>query len=159
MEILGKYSAAWTLVVLGFIALYYLIRAAIATLRVRRDAAAEFEYRKNEGSLELQAGREDYIRAYNRFHAPRRDWYLGLSGLIATLLTPPAIILFKVVSEQIWKMNGSPYEYGEGTLVWQFMLFFVLIAFWGAFFYLTAQIYHRRRPFSFKDELRKELES
>ena len=157
MEIFGKYSAAWALIILGLIAIYYLLRAWLAARRVKQDALEEYEYRKAERALELDVDQETYVRAYRRFHAPRRDWYIGLSGLAITILTPMAILLFEVVSTFLWKLAERPYEFGPTTLVWRFLLLFALIAFWGIFYYLVAQLYHRRRPFSFKDELRKEL--
>lgn len=158
MGMIEKYSALWMLLVLALIAVYYIVRAFFASQQVRRDAQSEFEYRKNEKSLELSASSQQYVRAYNRFNNPRREWYLGLSGLIIVLLTPPAILLYEFVFDILWVRSGSPYEYGPGTIVWRFILFFVLIAFWALFFYSVAKFYHKRRPHSFKDELRKEIQ-
>jgi len=146
------------LLLLALIAVYYIVRAFLASQQGRRDAQSEFEYRKNEKSLELSASADQYERAYKRFHNPRREWYLGLSGLTIVLLTPPAILLYEFIYNIFWVQAGSPYEYGPGTIVWRFILFFVLIAFWAFFFYSVAKFYHKRRPFSFKDELRKELQ-
>lgn len=155
MEILGKYSAAWTLVIFLMIGLYFLIKALLGYGRISRDAETEFTFREKDGTLDT--GKKDgFIRAYRRFYAPRKDKYRGLGILAATLLTVPGIRLFEYVSEKIWIWAGKPYEFGPSTLLWQFMLFFALIAFWGLIFLLVAQIYHKRAPVTFRDELIKE---
>jgi len=108
-----------------------------------------------EGSLNTDK-KDGFIRAYRRFYAPRKDKYRGLGILAATILTIPGIRLFEYVSEEVWKLAGKPYEFGPSTLIWQFMLFFALIAFWGLVFFLVAQGYHKRAPVTFRDELIKE---
>ncbi len=152
-----KYSALWMLLLVGLIALYYVIRAFVAAQRVNRDAGTEYVYRRDERSLELPADEAQYIRAYKRFHNPRREWYLGFSGLAVVFVTPPAILIYEFIYNIFWEQSGSPFEYGPGTIVWRFILFFALIAFWALFFYFVAKFYHKHRPFSFKDELRKEI--
>jgi len=158
MYFFDKYSAGWTLLAFGFIALYYLVRTGLAYRRISADGAAEYDYRAGEGTLEADIDRAGYVKAYRRFYAPRRELYTGLGVLAAAALTPPAIWLFELVGTEVWKLAGRPYDSGPGpsTLVWQFMVFFVVIAFWGIVFYITAQLYHKRKPNSLRDELAKE---
>lgn len=155
MEILGKYSAGWTLVVFLLIGLYFLIKSLLGYGRISRDAETEFAFREKQGSVGINK-RDGFIRAYRRFYAPRKDKYRGIGIVAATVLTVPGIRLFEYVSERIWVMAGKPYEFGPSTLLWQFMLFFALIAFWGLIFLVVAQIYHKRAPVTFRDELIKE---
>jgi len=155
MENIGKYSAGWMLVVFLLIGLYFLVKALLGYGRISRDAEAEYNFRSGEGSLNTDK-KDGFIRAYRRFYAPRKDKYRGLGILAATILTIPGIRLFEYVSEEVWKLAGKPYEFGPSTLIWQFMLFFALIAFWGLVFFLVAQVYHKRAPVTFRDELIKE---
>jgi len=156
MEILGKYSALTTLAFLLLIGFYFLVKGLIGYGKIAREAGREFDVREKDDALGMNISRDGFVRAYRRFYAPRKDIYRGGGILAATLLTVPAIRLFEYASEAIWIMSGKPYEYGPGTLIWQFMLYFALIAFWGIIFFAVAKFYHQYAPRTFRDELIKE---
>jgi len=155
MEFLGKYSAGSSLIAVAIIALFFLLRAAKGYRQVERDGAAEYDFRRQDGTLGTTLGQDDYVRIYKRTYGPRKSLYTGFGLLAAAFLTGPAIRLFEVVSTQMWKLSGRPYEYGPGTMLWQFILFFALIGFWGLVFYVTFQRYHKRTPLPLSDALKK----
>lgn len=157
MEIFGKYSAFWALVLFLVIGLFILVRALLTSRRISREAVEEYEFRRADKALPRGAERPGFVKAYRRVYAPRKGLFTGAAITAIALLTIPAIALMEFLGELAWTMSGKPYEYGPETLLWQFMLFFAIIAFWGSIFFLAARFYHSRAPGSFEDELRKEI--
>lgn len=156
MEILAQYSALWTLFVFGLIGLFFLVRGLIGYRRITGEAGDEYDIRRNDSMEVDNISREGFVRAYRRFYGPRSQVYRGLSILAAAVLTLPALVLFEYVGELIWVAVGKPYEFGPSTLIWKFMLFFGMIAFWSLVFFVSASLYHKFAPRTFRDELLRE---
>jgi len=139
-----------------FIGLFYLVRAWLGYRRIAEDATQEYEFRRADKALPSHIDEDRFTRAYRRVFAPRKDLFMGIAVMAAAVLTIPGIALMEFIGELMWKMSGKPYETGPATLVWQFTLFFAIIAFWCLIFFLTARAYHSRRPGRLEDELMKE---
>lgn len=139
------------------IGLVYLIRAFFGYRRISNEALGEYTFRRSENALRDNIDGESFAKAYRRVYAPRKDLFTGIGVTSVALLTIPGMVGMGALGEWIWDLSGRPYDMGPETLVWQFLMFFAIIAFWGAIFYLTARIYHSRAPGSLDDELRKEV--
>lgn len=156
MEILAQYSALWTLTVFILIGLFFLIKGLFGYRRIGAEAGEEYDFRRTDSNEVDKISRDGFVRAYRRFYGPRSQVYRGLSILAAAFLTLPALVFFEYAGEQVWNMIGKPYEFGPSTLIWRFMLFFGMIAFWALVFFISATIYHKNAPRTFKDELLRE---
>lgn len=150
-------SVLWILLIFLAIGLAYLIRAFFGYRRVSAEAQGEYEFRQSENALRANIDGESFAKAYRRVYAPRKAFFTGMSVTAVAVLTIPALVAMSAIGEWLWDRSGRPYDMGPETLVWQFMMFFAIIAFWGFIFYIAARIYHSRMPGSLEDELRKEV--
>ena len=150
-------SVFWILVIFLAIGLIYLFRAFLGYRRINADAMEEFKFRQTDNSLQAGIDGARFVRAYQRVYAPRKALFTGIAVTAVAIWTIPGMVAMGAIGEWIWDRSGRPYDMGPETLVWQFLMFFAIIAFWGAIFYTTARIYHSRMPGSLDDELRKEV--
>jgi len=158
MNTFDDYSLAWLLLAIGLIALAMILRAWLGYRAVAQDAETDYAYKKDEGMIDKRLSKDGYIRAYKRYYAPRKPVYMGFGFLAVLVLTPLAMMLFSLISAEIWKLAGRPEDYAPQSLVWQFMYFFALIAMWGLIAYGSATLYYRNAPRTLRDEMLKEMD-
>ncbi|NIR61396.1 MAG: hypothetical protein GWO02_18820 [Gammaproteobacteria bacterium] len=68
----------------------------------------------------------------------------------------PVLIVLRALWRLGWRLSGEPPMFAEGLLMWQFYLFFGLIACWALIAGLVMQRYHRNRPRELRYELARE---
>jgi len=148
----------WAIVILAVIGLVYGLRAVLGYRTVARDAEDDYNYKQPQGMIDKRLSKDGYIRAYKRFYNPRGPAYVA-GGIAAILiLTWPAMALLEFILEQAWQLSGRSRVIEPGFLVWQFIIFFSVIAFWVFIASRTARRYHRYAPVTFRDEMLKEMD-
>ncbi len=147
----------WLIIGVFIIALIYAFRTLLGYIRVAKDAEEDFAFKVKEGFIESATPKDAYVRAYRRFHAPRSTAYIAAAMSAVLVLTYPAFVIMQVVFERVWFFTGRSDVFHPGYLVWQFMIFFTVIALWGGISYVTAREFHRRAPISFNKELERQL--
>lgn len=150
------HSLIFILMAVICLAIFYGIRTYLGFRQIALDAREDYAYKVREDLFEYDVNEETYIRAYKRFHAPRGAAYICGAMLAILVLTAPAFIIIQNVLEQIWIWTGRSEVFHPGFLVWQFMIYFAVIAMWGGIIYLTAREFHRRAPLSFLKTLEQE---
>lgn len=151
-------SFLWAVAILAIVGLFYGLRAFIGYRNVARDAAQDYDYKLEQGMLDGRLSREGYIRAYKRFHNPRGSLYIAATLGAILVLTWPVMGLIAILLEQLYQLTGKSRVFEPGFLVWQFLIFFLIIAFWVLIAWGGARRYHRRAPVSFRDEQIKEMD-
>jgi hypothetical protein len=124
---------------------------------VRRESAGAWLERRETVASELegldeQAFRRAYFRAYGPLGAIHA--YIGLA--LAALVTWPALTIFGALWRFGWGLAGEPFSFQPGLLMWQFFLFFALIASWALVAGAVMRRYHRHRPRELKFEIARE---
>ena len=147
----------WAIALLALIGLVYALRAFLGYRNVARDAEADYEYKSPQGMIDKRLSREGYIRAYKRFHNPRGSAYVAGAIAAILILTGPFMWVLGVLLEQVWQLSGRPRNIEPGFLVWQFIIFFSVIAFWVFIASRAARRFHRYAPVTFRDEMLKEI--
>lgn len=158
MTFLENNSLFWFVITVAIIGVVMLIRGVLAYRSVAEDAASDYDYKAREDMLDGDITREQYIRAYRRFHAPRKYFYSGAGLLLILILTPLLFSLFGVVSSWLWNLAGRPQSYTPTLLVWQFLMFFFMLAMWALIAYQLAKFYHENAPRTLRDEMMREKE-
>ena len=123
----------FTLIIFGVgaIALFYALRTLVGYQQVWRDSESDYSYKMSQGMVPEGLSRDGYLKAYRRFYAPRGAAHVaGALGAIL-FLTYPAITLIQILLDQAWIATGRGDVIHPGYLVWQFMIFFGILAFWG----------------------------
>jgi len=72
MPSLSGLSFHWALLIIGVIVVFYGLRAVIGYRNVARDAQDDFDYKSQHKMLPKDLSQAGYIRAYKRFHNPRK---------------------------------------------------------------------------------------
>lgn len=142
--------------IVAVIALTYGLRAIVGYRQVNRDADDDYAYKSREGMIPKGVSRDAYIRAYRRFHAPRSTAYVAGAMSAILLLTYPILVITQFMLERFWIWSGRSIVIEPGFLVWQFMIFFIIIGTWAGIGYISARQYHSRAPISFEQELERE---
>lgn len=140
-------------VAVNFAALVYKLQ-----LVLRESAEAWGEHRE-ANAAELEGLDEAaFRRAYFRAHGPMGaiHGYVGL--VLAALVTYPALALYGALWRLGWRLAGEPIMFQPGLLLWQFYLFFALIASWALVAGAVMRRYHRNRPRELRLELARERE-
>ena len=150
-------SFVWALVLMGGIAFVFALRAFIGWQQVRRDARGDFEYKKFNGMINDTISRETYEQIYRRVYGPRGPLHVAVAMLAILIATPLAMMGFEAGLDLIYNLSGQSRVIEPGFLVWQFFLFFGMIAVWVGIAYLVARHYHRTAPGSLQFELDKYL--
>ena len=160
-------TVLWGLLLYGGALAIAAARAILGWLQVRRDADEEWSaYRTTWPHLAEGLDLERYRDAYVRAHAPRASIYAAAVFVIAGLATPLALGLLATLWRFLRQAALSGFDATqdpvlaaivkhseEGLLVWQFYLFFGVVAFWVIAIALVVRRYHARRPGSFDVEL------
>ena len=150
-------SFIWALVLMGVIALVFSLRALIAWSQVRKDAQADFEYKKSNGMIDDSMSREAYEEIYRRVYSPRGPLHVAAAMVAILIATPIAMIGFEAGLNWMYNLSGQSRVIEPGFLVWQFFLFFGMIAVWVSIAYFAAREYHRKAPGSLQFELDQHL--
>jgi len=158
MEKLAGTPFLWAFLILALIACVYGVRALLGYRAVARDAESDYEYKHEQSMIDPRLSRDGYIRAYRRFNNPRSTAYVAGAMAAILLLTAPALVVIQFAYEKIWIFSGQSRVFEPGFLVWQFFLFFSIIAIWAAIGYFVARRYHRRTPVSWRDEQLREMD-
>lgn len=150
-------SFIWALVLMGVIALVYGVRSFLGWQQVRHDAQSDYEYKKTNGMIDDTLKRETYEKIYQRVYGPRGPFHVALAMLAILIATPLAMIGFEAGLNWMYNLSGQSRVIEPGYLVWQFFLFFGMIAVWVGIAYLVARRYHRTAPGSLQFELDQHL--
>lgn len=140
---MGGFGLLPWLLVLGLLALG--VRAWWGLRQATRDGREEWQFRQSRFP-ERAYGRseEEFVRIHRRHAFPLGTLYGVGVVAVALLLSPVALGLMSAVWHTLWIWSGRPLNFSEGTLIWQFFLFFGLIAIWAGCAALAAWHYHRR---------------
>ena len=150
-------SFVWALVLMGAIAIAFGLRTFLALQQVRRDAQGDYDYKKSQGMIDDAMDRETYEEIYRRVYGPRGPLHIAGAMLAILIVTPLAMIGFEAGLNLIYNLSGQSRVIEPGYLVWQFFLFFGMIAVWVAIAYLAARRYHRKAPGSLQFEMDRHL--
>jgi len=151
-------SFLWAMAGLMLIGLIYGIRAFIGYRNVARDAESDYDYKYPKGMIDKRLSREGYIQAYKRSHNPRSAAYIAGTVAAILILTWPAMAVIGFALEQLYQATGRSRVFEPGFLVWQFLIFFAMIAIWVTIASMGARRYHRGAPISFRDEMIREMD-
>jgi|GEM_PF-1984181 len=149
-------SFLWVIVFFGVPGVFFGLKAWFGYRHLERDAAADWDYLVAENMQDLRLTKPAYMRAYQKVHAPRAALYLALAIATIGLITVPAFALINATLWGFWLLMEKSRDYEPGYLVWQFFIFFGLIALWVSVALLYARRYHRRAPGLLRDQLMRE---
>ena len=150
-------SFVWALVLMGVIALVFGVRAFLGWLQVSSDAREDYDYKRNNGMVPDVMTRETYEKIYRRVYSPRGPLHVAGAMLAILVATPIAMIGFEAGLNLAYNLSGQSRVIEPGYLVWQFFLFFGMIAVWVGIAYLAARHYHRTAPGSLQFEMDQHL--
>lgn len=150
-------SFVWALVLMGVIALVFGVRAFLGWLQVSSDAREDYDYKRNNGMVPDVMTRETYEKIYRRVYSPRGPLHVAGAMLAILVATPIAMIGFEAGLNLAYNLSGQSRVIEPGYLVWQFFLFFGMIAVWVGIAYLAARRYHRTAPGSLQFEMDQHL--
>lgn len=136
----------WTLGFLAVMAGIFILRAWFGYRTVERDALADYDYKSGNDMIPAGLSKEAYIDVYRRVNNPRDQAYMGGALALILVATPVLFYLLEWVLRMIYNYSGQSRVIEPGYLVWQFLLFFMVIGCWVAIGYVAAQRYHRRKP-------------
>jgi len=150
-------SFIWALVLMGFLALFFGLRSFLAWRAVRQDAQADFDYKRANGMVPDMLERETYARIYQRVYGPRGPLHVAAAMAGIVMATPIAMIIFEAALNGLYNLSGQSRVIEPGYLVWQFFLFFGMIAVWVGIGYLASRHYHQKAPGSLQFEIDQHL--
>lgn len=150
-------SFVWALVLMGTIALIFAVRAFIGWRQVRGDAHADYDYKQANNMMPGAMTREAYEQIYRRVYGPRGPLHVAGAMLAILIATPIAMFGFEAGLNLIYNLSGQSRVIEPGFLVWQFFLFFGIIAVWVSIAYLAARRYHQTAPGSLQFEMDQHL--
>lgn len=146
-------SFVWPLVALAVLALLLGARAFFSYRRMKTEAGDNWDYMVANNMQELRVNKEAYIQTYCRVNAPRATLYLALGAGLILVLTPVALSLINFSLWALWEFNGQSRVFEPGYMVWEFSIFFLMIAIWAGIGAFVARRYHARTPGLMRDEL------
>ena len=150
-------SFVWALALMGAIALVFGIRTFVGWQQVRRDARADYDYKCANGMVPDTMNRETYEQIYRHVYGPRGPLHVAGAMLAILIATPIAMLGFEAGLNLMYNLSGQSRVIEPGYLVWQFFLFFGMIAVWVGIAYLAARRYHRTAPGSLQFEMDQHL--
>ena len=142
---------------MGVLALIFGLRAFLAWQSVRKDAAADYDYKQANGMVPDAINRAEYEAIYRRVYAPRGPIHVAGAMIAILIFTPIAMLGFEYFLNLVYNLSGQNRVIEPGFLVWQFFLFFGIIAVWVTIAYLAARRYHQTAPGSLQYELDQHL--
>ncbi len=153
MQSFDGISFWWALTLMATLAVFFGLRAGLAWMRVRADAREDYEYKYGNGMLPDTLAREAYERIYRRVYRPRGPLHVAGAMVAILVVTPIAMIVFEYGLNVMYNLSGQSRVIEPGYLVWQFFLFFGMIAVWVGIGYLAARHYHQNTPGSLQSEI------
>jgi hypothetical protein len=109
-----------------------------------RRAPEEYDWRADKNpALTYGLDRSTFIAAWRQAVFPSGFVYAGAAIIAAFAITPIALGLMSSAWYFFWRMAGQPLQFSEGTIIWQFYLFFGIILVWAACAAIAAWRYHR----------------
>ncbi len=142
---------------MGVLALIFGVRTFISWQQVRTDAREDYDYKRANGMLPDSLDRESYENIYRRVYGPRGPFHVVCAMVAILVVTPVAMLGFEQGLNLIYDLSGQSRVIEPGFLVWQFFLFFGMIAVWVSIAYLVAKHYHRNAPGNLQYEIDKHL--
>lgn len=149
-------SFLWALAALVVFAAFFGLRAYMAYRRLKTDAATDWDYMVANNMQDLRLTKDAYIRTYCRVNAPRAAAYLAGGAALIVILIPVILSIINVSLWALWELNGQSRVFEPGYLVWEFSIFFLLIAICAGVGTLVARRYHAHEPGLMRDELMKD---
>jgi len=146
-------SFVWALVLMAVLAVIFIFRAIWAWQQVRRDAQADYDYKHANGMVPDMVDRSTYEQIYRRVYGPRGPVHVAGAMVAILVITPLAMFGFEAGLNLAYNLSGQSRVIEPGFLVWQFFLFFGMIAVWVGIAYFAARQYHRSAPGSLQFEL------
>jgi len=150
-------SFIWALVLMGVIAIIFAARSFLAWQNVRKDAREDYEYKRSNGMMPDNLDREVYEQIYHRVYGPRGPLHVAGAMIAILVATPVAMLGFERGLNFIYNLSGQSRVIEPGYLVWQFFLFFGMIAVWVSIAYFVAKRYHRKAPGNLQYEIDQHL--
>jgi hypothetical protein len=147
----------WALIMMGALALFLGLRAVFGWIRVRGDARDDYDYKKGNGMVPDALSRDEYERIYRRVYGPRGPAHAAAGALAILVLTPLAMLGFEAFLNLIYNLSGQSRVIEPGYLVWQFFLFFGMIATWVGIGYAASRRYHQTAPGNLQYEIDQHL--
>jgi hypothetical protein len=147
----------WALIMLGALALFFGARTALGWVRVRGDASDDYDYKKGQGMVPDGLPREAYERIYKRVYGPRGPAHVAAGALAILVLTPVVMFAFEAFLNLMYNLSGQSRVIEPGYLVWQFFIFFGLIATWVGIGYAASRRYHQTAPGNLQYEIDQHL--
>lgn len=142
---------------MAVLALFFGARALMGWRQVRQDAREDFAYKRGNGMLPDTLTQGDYEHIYRRVYGPRGPAYVAAAMVGILLLTPLAMIGFEAALNWMYNLSGQSRVIEPGFLVWQFFLFFGMIAVWVTIGYVASRRYHQTAPGSLQFEIDQHL--
>lgn len=152
-------SFVWTLVALAAFMATLGLRAWLGYRRLTSEANADWDYRVSKNMQDLRLDRAGFVRAYRKVNAPRLSLYLAGGAAMILALTPFVFGLINLLLWGVWKFSDESRVFEPGYLVWEFSIFFALIAAWALIGAGVARRYHATGPGLMRDELIAEREN
>ena len=146
-------SFVWVLAILAVLALLSGARAWFSYRKLTQDAEADWAYQVAHNMQDLRLSEQSFVDVYRKVNAPRLPLYLAIGSALILGLTPIVLGLLNVLLWGLWKLNGSSRVFEPGYLVWEFFIFFGVIALWALIGASVARRYHANGPGLMRDEL------
>ncbi|MBL4870247.1 MAG: hypothetical protein JKX72_04775 [Robiginitomaculum sp.] len=146
-------SFVWVLAVLAVLSLVSGGRAWFSYRKLTQDAQADWAYQVAHNMQDLRLSEQSFVNVYRKVNAPRLPLYLAIGSALILGLTPIVLGLLNVLLWGLWRLNDSSRVFEPGYLVWEFFIFFGLIAFWALIGASVARRYHANGPGLMRDEL------
>ncbi len=157
MQHLTGISFWWALILMALLALVFGVRALLGWQRVRNDAREDYEYKRGNGMVPDALSQDEYERIYKRVYGPRGPAHVAGAMVAILALTPVAMIAFEYGLNLIYNLSGQNRVIEPGYLVWQFFLFFGMIAVWVGIGFLASRRYHQTAPGGLQFEIDQHL--
>ena len=152
-------SFVWVLVALAVFVTILGLRAWLGYRGLSAEAAADWDYRVTNNMQDLRLNKDGFVRAYRKVNAPRLPLYLAGGAALILALTPLVFGLINVMLWGVWKFSDESRVFEPGYLVWEFSIFFGLIAAWALIGAGVARRYHAKAPALMRDEMMAEREN
>lgn len=143
----------WAIGGLAALACVFGFWAFWARRRLGVEAATDWDYQIANNMQDLRLTKAAFVRAYRKVNMPRFSMYMAGGALLILALTPIAFALINVGLWGVWKFSGESRVFEPGYLVWEFSIFFALIAIWALIGAFVARKYHAGGPGLMRDEL------
>lgn len=146
-------SFIWAIIGMAFLLALCGLWSWFSHKRLAKEAKTDWAYRVDNNMQDLRLNEAAFVRAYKKVNGPRLSTHFALGAGLILILTPIAFALINVALWGVWKLNDESRVFEPGYLVWQFSIFFSLIAVWALIGAAVARRYHGKAPGLMRDEL------